>query len=188
VRALLVPLVTVLIALPACGGDDGGGSAGGGGTAPEAWAKQVCGSVGSWLEDVQKRSSAIGDTAQGANSLKEAKSQFVTYFEELVARTDKMITEIEDAGDPDVEDGDAIGEDFRNTIAPMRDALADARDQAEDLPTDDPQAFAQGAVKAGESVEREGTQVGQAFDRLDEKYDTAELQRAFKDEPACTEL
>lgn len=187
-RASLVALLAAsLVALSACGGDDGG-SAGGGGTDPNAWAKQVCGAVGTWLEDVQTKSAAIGESAGNAGSLKEAKTQFVAYFDELVERTDQMLGEIDEAGDPDVEDGEAIGDDFRQTIEPMKDALADARDQAKGLPTDDPQAFSQGAVKAGESVQREGENIGKAFDELDKKYDTAELERAFEDEPACGEL
>lgn len=188
-RVLLVLLAAVLLALPACGGDDGDSNAAdGGGTEPKAWAKEVCGSVGSWLDDVQKSSAAIGETAQNVTSLEEAKSDFVDYFDELVDRTDQMLSEIEEAGDPDLADGAAIGEDFRATIEPMRGALEDARGQAEDLPTDDPQAFAEGAVQAGQLVEGEATQIAQAFSQLNEKHDTAELQRVFEEEPACTAL
>lgn len=193
-RAFLLTLsAVVLLALAACGGGDGDGGeeAGGGGEGrveASAWTADVCGSVSSWLEDVEARSSEIGSSAQDAGSVEGIKRELVAFFDEMIDRTDRMVTEIERAGVPDVDDGDAIAEDFRTSMGPLREALADARDRAEKLPADDPEAFAQGAVALGEDVQNAGGDVQKAFDDLEQKYDTPELDQAFADEPACEKL
>jgi hypothetical protein len=184
VRLALLALIALVLVLPACGGGGGGGDR----VEPEAWAADVCGSVGTWLEDVQKRSGEIGKTAEQAESLEEVKREFIAFFEGVTTRTDELLTEIDGAGTPDVEEGEAIAQDLQDSIRPLRDALVDAREQAENLPTDDQQAFAEQAVAAGQTVERAGTDVQNAFERLDSEYDAPELQRAFEEEQACAEL
>jgi hypothetical protein len=186
VRPTLLALIALALVLPACGGDGGGG--GGDRVEPDAWAADVCGSVGTWLDDVQKRSGEIGKTAEQADSLEEVKREFIAFFEGVTGRTDEMLAEIEAAGAPDVDEGEAIAQDLQDSIRPLRDALVDAREQAEDLPTDDQQAFAEQAVAAGQTVEKAGTDVQTAFERLDSEYDAPELQRAFEEEQACAKL
>jgi hypothetical protein len=199
VRLALVVALALLLLVPACGGDgDGGGNGGGngGGEAaepeardPEEWVADVCGAVGSWVADIQEQSTELGETARGAENLEDARDQFAAFFDGVVDRTEEMLTEIEDADAPAVEDGEATAQDLRDTLEPIQGVFENARDEAEDLPTDDPAAFEDGATEIGQTVEEEATEISDAFDELDQRYDVPELDEAFEEEEeACAEL
>jgi hypothetical protein len=173
----------VLLLVSGCGGNGEPE-----GREPGEWVADVCGAVTSWVDGVQEESTALGETAQDAEDLEQARDQFVDFFDQVIDRTDRMLAEIDEAGTPAVEEGEAIAEDLRSTLAPIQDAFEDARAEAEELPTDDPAAFQAGATQIGESVQEEAQAIGRAFDELERQYDVPELDEAFEDEEACSEV
>jgi hypothetical protein len=183
VRLAAIGVAGVLL-ISGCGGDGGDPE----GREPREWVADVCGAVGSWTNGIQDESTALGESAQGAENLAQARNQFVDFFDQVIARTDRMLTQIDDAGTPAVDDGEAIAEDLRNTLEPIQDAFADARDDAENLPTDDPAAFQEGATQIGETVQEEAQEISRAFDELEREYDVPELDEAFEEEEACSEI
>jgi hypothetical protein len=183
---LAVAAVAFVLAVPACGGD--GGDGGTDGREAQAWVADVCSAVGSWVEGIQEEGTALGESAQGAENLQQARGQFVDFFDQVIARTERMLRQVGDAGAPAVEDGDAIAEDLHSALEPIQGVFEDARGDAANLPTDDPAAFQAGATEIGETVQREAAEIGEAFDRLEREYDVPELDEAFDEEEACAEI
>jgi hypothetical protein len=184
VRLAAIALAALLL-VSGCGGGDGGEAEG---REPGEWVADVCSAVGSWVEGIQEESTALGETAQGAENLEQARDQFVDFFDQVIERTEQMLAQIDGAGAPAVDDGEAIAEDLRSTLEPIQGAFEDARDDAENLPTDDPAAFQEGATQIGETVQQEAQEIGQAFDGLEREYDVPELDEAFEEEEACSDV
>lgn len=148
----------------------------------------VCGAVGSWVEGIQEESAALGEGAQGAENLEQVRDEFVDFFDQVIQRTERMLGRVEDAGTPAVENGEAIAEDLHGTLEPIQGVFEDARDEAANLPTDDPAAFQAGATRVGETVQQEAGEISDAFDRLEREHDVPELDQAFEEEDACVEI
>jgi hypothetical protein len=178
-----IALVVAVLALTAsgCGGGDEAAS----GASPEEWSADVCGALESWQSDLETRSNELRDAASGATSVDEGRDLIVDFLDETIARTDQMLNEVEAAGTPAVEDGETIARDFRAQLAKIKPIFEDAREKAAALP-DDPQAFAEGAQEIGTAMSTAGDQVGAEFES--EKFDSADLDKAFNDEPACQQL
>jgi predicted lipid-binding transport protein (Tim44 family) len=87
-----------------------------------------------------------------------------------------------------VDEGEAISADLQAALQDGRDVLADARDSAEGLSTDDPAAFVSGAQDLAGSIQSGLAQVAGTFDELNERYDTPELEEAFEASDTCGEL
>jgi hypothetical protein len=184
---ILVSLATfaAAAALAACGGGESQGTQATG-VPPEEWAGDVCTAVGSWLDDFIARSSELESDAQGIASLEDGRTLLTNFLEFTVDRTDELLAEVEGAGQPDVDEGEAIARDFRANVLPLREALVDALERAKNLPVDDPAEFERGATQIGESIETAGADVESAFDDLSSKYESVEFEG---DAPAaCTEL
>jgi hypothetical protein len=188
IRALAAGCALIgVCAAAACGGDGGDGDAAAG-TDPAAWVESVCTSLVGWRDDVQGASEELQQSAGGSADLEEALSLLSSFLDDAVTRTDDLLAEVGDAGIPAVDQGQAISTDLQGALQQARDVLADARDTAQDLPADDPAAFASSAQELAGSIQTGLAEVGGTFDELDEKYDTPEIEEAFQNNEACSEL
>jgi hypothetical protein len=174
-------LVGVLAGAAGCGGGSGGSA---GGQSPEAWSTEMCTAVGDWVDELQTRSEALGESTTGATGIDDVRTAFVEFLDDAEARTGEMLDEVEAAGHPDVENGEEIADSLLSELQPMQETLQEARDKAEELP-DDPTAFAQGAQEIGESMQQVSETASTGIDEIDEKYSSSELEQAMNDEPAC---
>jgi HPt (histidine-containing phosphotransfer) domain-containing protein len=190
VRTLVAVSLVVAALLAGCGGGDGGGGGGDGGVPPKQWASDVCGALGTWLSDLQSRETQIESDLENADSsdLGSIKRILVDFLDDAVTETDEMIDDVEAAGTPDVDRGDELQQDFVNGISKARTAFQDAKTTAEDLSTDDQQAFTEGAQKIEDQLDAESEAIEDTFNRLDEKYDVPDLDKAFDEEPACEDV
>jgi hypothetical protein len=192
IRALLA-LCAVAGICAACGESDGG-EAGGEAPAPPAaaepsdWVENVCTSLVGWRSDLQGSSEELQQSAPDLSNPEEARTVLSDFLDDAVTRTEQLLTEIGDAGAPDVEQGSAISTDLQAALRNARDVLADARAGAEELPTDDPVAFGTGAQELAGSIQDGLNDVGQTFTDLNERYDAPEIEEAFQSSDACTEL
>jgi hypothetical protein len=186
--------ITLVLALlgggAACGGDDDDGGDGGGGDTVEtgAWVADVCTAVGGWATGLQEVGSEISDSVTDPSDIEGARDAIVEVFDTAVESTDDMLAAVDEAGVPDVKDGPALARDFRDALSGAKDVFETARDEAENLPTDDPESFASAAGELSGSVEDGFAAVGEGLESLDEKYSSIDLESAFEDEPACAAL
>ena len=182
--AVVTLLAATALVVSGCGGDGGGGE----GTAPEEYAAAVCGALTAWQNELQTSATTMGSTVGAATSPTEARTKLVEFMDAMTKSTQTMVSKVEGAGAPAVDDGEALHRDLVAGLQDAQEAFAAARDRAEALPTDDPTAFQQQAGEISATLNREGSAIGSAFTGLSTKYDSQELNEAFNSEPACQSL
>ena len=168
------------LGLAGCGGDGGGDT-----VSADAFAQDICTSVGDWVQTVQDKAGAIGESIDPNASPEEGKEALGNFLGEIVADTEQLVSEVEDAGVPDVDGGEEISQDLTAAFEEAQRILEDAQADVEDFPTDDPQAFAEAAGNLGPSVQEALGEVGNSLQSTDS---AEELQQAFEDEAACAEV
>jgi hypothetical protein len=176
-RSLLAGLlVSILIAgSVACG--DGGDA-----VSAREYATDVCGAVKQYTDSITERVSEIQSNAP--ENPEEGKEVLTTFMDNMISDTDTLIGRVEDAGVPDVEDGERIADEVLSALRQVQSILEDARSQIEDLPTDDPQAFAEGTAEIGTSLQESGQEVQSGLSELQ----SAELEEVSRDIEACQEV
>ena len=183
-RVVALGAVAALM-LGACGGDGGGNTA----TeeepdtvSVEQYASAVCGALSDWVTDIQDRAAVItegidpGDAEAGKERLQE-------FIGDTVTSTEALITTVEDAGAPDTDGGEEAAEQIQGGLEQVKTILEQAQTQIADLPTDDPQAFGQGAQEIATSLQ-EAT--GEAASTID-SANSEELTEAFGKNEECSQ-
>ena len=212
--ALAAVLAVASLGIAACGGDDSGSSAttGGGSTATtaagstdseapatsgvssgsgvavETWAGGVCSSVDTWLQGINAKGTQLSQDVQGVSDLNKGRDLLVQFMEDAVSLTDDMLSGVESAGSPDVENGEQLQADLLAALQPVKDTFSQAVDKAKALPTDDPTAFSEAATQLGQEITDSQTAFSASFDQLQAKYDDPAVNQAFTDVPSCAQL
>ncbi|MGH2786800.1 MAG: hypothetical protein ACRDJV_02690 [Actinomycetota bacterium] len=167
--------VAVIGGLAACGN-------GGDTVAAEDYAADVCGAVKDYTDTVSERVSEI--QSEAPEDPEAGKEVLTNFLGDMVGDTDTLISEVEDAGVPDVDNGEEIADDVRSALGQVKSILEDAQSQIEDLPTDDPQAFAEGTQEIGTSLQESGQEVQSGLEGLQ----SSELEEASQDIEVCQEI
>jgi ABC-type transporter Mla subunit MlaD len=180
----LLAFVLAALALGAsgCGGDGGGNDVEG--ASPDQWSGDICTAVADWAQDLQTRA---GQPPKSTRTIADVREQLVDFIGDVVTRTDRMLTDVEAAGQPSVEDGDKIARDLQARLQSLRTTLVRAKQKVQGLP-DDPSKFGPAAQDLGASIQKAGSDIGDQIDQLDEKYDAEELSKSFNDNPRCSDL
>jgi hypothetical protein len=190
-RLVLLPCVLAAVAaLAACGGGGGGDADDGGESAaePTTWVDQVCTALVSWRDDVEAAAGDLGSAVTESASAEDLRSQLSGFLSDVVTRTDGLLEEVDGAGTPDVDQGEAIRADLQSVLADVREVIAGAQQDAESLPTDDLASFATAAQELGTSIQTGIQDVGTTFADLNDRYDVPELEEAFQANATCGEL
>jgi hypothetical protein len=151
----------------------------GGGTSPEDYAAAICNSGADWVDALQAQADQLQSQVEGATP-EEAKQQLVDFLDGTIDETDELLNEIEEAGDPDVDNGEAFAADVEDKFQEARDALTNARDQVQALSTSDTETFSQKASELGSLL-------GQVLSNF-EPPRNEEMEQAFEDVAACQDL
>jgi hypothetical protein len=183
-----LPILALLAAATFAVAGCGGGSSTPEGTPPSEWAQSVCGALADWQASLQEKSQSLSSEVLQAKSPKAAKEQIGVFLGDVIAETDTMIGAVTAAGQPAVDQGGQIAEDFHNGLVRMQNAFKDAASDVQSVPTDDPQAFQQQLTQIGQELQTQGQAIGDTLGQIDDKYDAAELNQAFEDTPACKDF
>ena len=151
----------------------------GGGTSPEEWATAVCNSGGDWVQALQSQADQLQSSVENATP-EEAKQKLLDFLDGTVDETDDLLADIEAAGQPDAENGEAFASDVEDEFEEARDALANARDEIQSLSTADNTTFSQKASELGSLL-------GQVLSNFDVPRNDA-MEQAFDDAAACNDL
>jgi len=184
---LRLPILSPLAALALAAGC-GGGEDTPEGIPPADWAQSVCGALADWQTSLQEQSQGLTSQVLEAKNPQAAKQQISAFLDQVIVETETMISTVGAAGQPAVDEGDQIVEDFNNGLVRMRRAFEDAATQVQSVPTDDPQAFQQELTQIGEGLQTQGQAIGDTLGEIDDKYDAEELSRAFEDTPQCQDF
>jgi hypothetical protein len=180
-RPIAAGLVTIVL-LTACGPEDAGEAE------PADFARSVCAGLTSLRDGVATDSAELTRSLNGAADVATVRSRYGRFFTSAVRRTDQLIHAVDTAGAPKVDHGRDYSRDLTAALKSARSGLATAQKSFAALPTDDMAGYAAGARKTRDSLGGVFTQVGTALDELGRTYTSADLHRAFGDEPACQRL
>jgi hypothetical protein len=185
VIAVFRPIAAGLVAfvlLTACGPEDAGD------TKPADFARSVCGGLTKWRNGVAADRAELTRSLAAAGDVANVRSRYARFFTSTVRRTDQLIHTVDAAGAPKVDRGRGYSQDLVAALQSARSGLATAQRSFAALPTDDLAAYAAGARKIRDSLGGVFSRVGTTLDHLGRTYSSADLDRAFGDEPACQRL
>lgn len=154
---------------------------------PKRWVHSVCTSISDWQSTIQQGQN-LTSSIQGATDLSQVKTQVVDYLQSTVDATDQLVTNISKAGTPNLKSGSKIARDFRNGFNQIRDVFGTARDNTQSLDATDPTQFGTALQNIGTAIDDGANGIKSTFNAIDTKYHPAALDRAFKNDPACTSL
>jgi len=199
-RVLLFALIAASsTALLACGGDDKQGGDGGGKAAGKAenqavatdvWVKDVCTGLTTWITSVSDTSKleSIVAKATAAEGLRGARDELGKYFDGVVAQTGTLVTRLERAGYPDVDDGQKAASTITSLLTTVRDAFRKAGERVAGVAATDPVAFQAGIGEAMSAMTAELASAGKGLGATLSGANFPELESAGKKEPACKKL
>ena len=154
---------------------------------PADFARSVCAGLTNWRDGVATDSAELSHSLGTAGDLPTVRSQYWHSLTSSVRRTHELIHTVDAAGAPRSTTG-AATHDLVDALESARAGLAAAQKSFAALPTGDLAAYAAGARKIRDSLGGVFTRVGTTLDQLGRTYTSADLNRAFGDEPACQRL
>jgi ElaB/YqjD/DUF883 family membrane-anchored ribosome-binding protein len=153
----------------------------GGTVSPEEYVKTVCTSMSTWVNDVQTMSNDFTTNLDPSADLQTQKDAIVQLFDDMLGATDTLISSLQSAGTPDVDNGDQIQAALSDSFEQARTALNDAKTQVEKLGIDDPAAFATELGNIGTAIQSSMSGITGSLGGLQ----APELEQAAAQEPAC---
>lgn len=189
--AVLLTAVVLAFAAAGCGGGgdgDGGNGDSASAAAPDVWAASVCGALGTWVKTLQDSSRDLGTALGNTKNLKNVKAKFVAFLEDAEESSAEMIEKVEEAGPPDVDQGEAIQDDLVAALTKVQKSFSNASDKANALSTSSLQSFSNGVGNLSQSVQNKLSATGTEFNQLSERYQAPELDDATDGEPACQQF
>ena len=154
----------------------------------ETWAGGVCGAVNTWLAGINAKGTKLNQDVQGVSDLGAGRDLLVKFMQDAVTLTDTMISAVQAAGAPAVASGQQLSADLVQALSPVKQTFEGAVTKAQQLPTNDPQAFSQAASELGTEITNSQGSFTASFDALQTKYNDPALNDAFKTVPACAKL
>jgi hypothetical protein len=173
VASCLLPLIA-LAALPACGG---------GAVSPEAYVRSVCQAVADWQGEIQERSTDLEQSLGADATPEQGKEALGVFLDGVITDTDRMIELVDEAGTPEIDDGEATANRLTEALRQVQEAFRDAREEVDALPTSSPEEFQEGADQLGSSIQSAFSDAGTTLEQ-----ESPQLDPIFEREPACDEL
>lgn len=170
-RGLAIALAVVVVLASACAT----------GPTPTAWAASVCEALAPWRAEIGNLTMRTQQQMTAETTPAQARENLVRLFGGAEAASERARAEVEQAGVPDVDGGEAVVERFAKSLAAVRDAYARARDSIADLNTGHAEKFYD---RVAEVVEALNTEYGRsALDTTN--LESRELKQAFDEVPEC---
>lgn len=175
--ALALALVVSAAAAGGCGGSSGGTASGE--TVPaNQWIGELCSGISTWQANLREVPDASANT-----DLAKLKAEMGSFLDALVRNTQRLVSRIEQAGIPDIPEGDAAARAFRSAFTGMESSFRQAKTTIDQTPSDEAQKFAAGLTQVGMVLKDSIEQAGRAFGDISTRYPG--LGKAAEEVPAC---
>ena len=168
-RKLLASTTCAFVLMAACGG--------GGGVDPEVWADDICSAAQDWISALVEGQSSLATPESPA----EGREVLGGFLESAVEETESFISAVEDAGAPDVEEGEALADELNTALEKAKEVLEEALADVEGL-SDDPEEFASQATELGASAQEALSSFGEGFS------ESEELATIFEENETCQQV
>lgn len=130
------------------------------------WADSFCGSFSTWLDEIQTASGGVEENVTPGD-IDSAKTAIADLFGSASEATQTLISDLEDAGDPDIEDGGQLVDDLIEKFEAFDAAAQDAQSDTEALATDDIATFQSDADELTTRFQDEVNTVADSFSEID---------------------
>lgn len=169
-RSLVALGAILAVVLSACGG--------GGGVAPVAYVSDVCAAVGDFQDTIQESRPELNASTLATPT--KVKQTLTDYLDTVIAAADEMVTAVDDAGVPNVDNGKRIANGLVDSLRSAVQALKRTRAKIEGLPTN-PAAFREGFLDIAPNVQENVTEALSGLKKLDSE----QLTKAAARSEAC---
>jgi hypothetical protein len=147
------------------------------------WMTTLCTAVDDWEKPVAD----VPQTGDNKN-LAEMKPIVSDFLGSLSTATNEIVEKMDDAGVPDIDNGEKAASDFNKALRQMKTAIDGARSKVEVIPDKDPAKYPDGLVQLGTVLQTDVLasiqSIAQAVQTLVTTY--PELSEAAKKVPACS--
>jgi hypothetical protein len=140
--------------------------------------------VGSLEADSEDLRPALSDT----RDLKGVKTAFITFLEGAEEGIGEAVEKVQEAGPPDVPQGEAIQQDLVSLLEKFEQTVSNAVDRANELSTSSLESFSTGVGELTQDVQNKLATTGQDFRSLKDRFKSTELENAIDGEPACQQF
>jgi hypothetical protein len=179
-KPVLCVLVVALLA--SCGGGGGGGSDK---VDPKTYVHSVCGAVLSWVNSAKQGSTQLQQVAGVGTSPADAKAALANYMDSLVQKTQSVLSQLQNAGVPDVPNGESVSSAFTDAFQRIGDAFAKARDSISSISTTSQAAFRAAAQNLATTLQTSLQGIGSSLNKIGED---PSLVTASKQDQNCQQL
>lgn len=159
------------------------GSCGGGGTSADEWAADVCTGLKDFVSEISETQADVQAAVSPESTPEQGRELLIETFDSMIESTDSLIGKIEDAGTPDIENGEEIQSNLVSGLEDMKTALEEAKPKIEALP-DDPTAFKTEAAQIGTDLQTELQGIGNTLSAME----APELEEETADVEACQDI
>jgi uncharacterized membrane-anchored protein YhcB (DUF1043 family) len=150
----------------------------------EEWAGSVCTSLSDWRDSITSLADAGGESLT-ADSLREK-------LDDANAATSKLVSELQDLGQPDLEAGDQVEEQLDQSTAELESTYEALKGRADEVADAPPSEFLQQVAGLASDFAALQTAIANTVTTLQNadvaEESKAELQQAFADAPSCQSL
>ncbi|MEV0730355.1 hypothetical protein [Polymorphospora sp. NPDC050346] len=150
--------------------------------APRAWAAAVCDALGPWRTEIHNLTSRTQQQMTAMTTPAQAKENLVRLLGGAEQASETARSKVEQAGVPDVEQGEVVARGFVTSLTAVRDAYGRARTTIDALATTGaPETFYAGVRAAVDVLNKEYDESALDTSRLNSE----ELTQAFDEVPEC---
>jgi hypothetical protein len=147
------------------------------------WMKSICTALRDWTGDIAAAQEGVDPDNP---DLRARRRDLVAYLDTVTESTSTLLQEFKQAGVPDVADGRPIAKAFRAGVREARGAFSAAAEDVAELRVRDVEKFERGQNDVYEQIQAAREDAAAPFTEAAEKYDTEEIDAAYRAEPACT--
>ncbi|WP_077796151.1 small secreted protein [Streptomyces sp. JHA26] len=164
----------LVLALTGCSSDDGDDKL-------DAWAKQVCDGVQPQAKKIEAANAAIQKETSDNSTPEQVQKTDAKAFQDMSDAYKAMASTVQNAGAPDVEDGEKKQQDAVKELNGLSASYASLKKQVEGLDTKDQAKFADGLKDVATELNKLGKSGSDALKTLEE----GDVGKAMAQQPSC---
>jgi archaellum component FlaC len=165
----------LVLALTGCSSDDGNDKL-------DSWAKQVCDGVQPQAKKIEAANAAIQQETSDNSTPEQVQKTDAKAFQDMSDAYKAMAGTVQNAGAPDVDDGEKKQQDAVKELNGLSASYASLKKQVEALDTKDQAKFADGLKDVATELNKLSKSGSDALKTLEE----GDVGKAMAQQPSCT--
>ncbi|MEU6103636.1 small secreted protein [Streptomyces flaveolus] len=165
----------LVLALTGCSSDDGNDKL-------DSWAKQVCDGVQPQAKKIEAANAAIQKETSDNSTPEQVQKTDAKAFQDMSDAYKAMASTVQNAGAPDVDDGEKKQQDAVKELNGLSASYASLKKQVEALDTKDQAKFADGLKDVATELNKLSKSGSDALKTLEE----GDVGKAMAQQPSCT--